>query len=154
MGLNITFEKSAKSAYTYSDLHLDLTKQNVPLGNSNLMRTSGNSDIKTDFDEYSIANSLRNLFSTRPLQRLLNPEYGLDLTQFLFEKVDVYSARLIARKLTKGIEKYESRAVVNIVDVQVDAENNRYNINIALTLPTLNRDVTYTGIFTENGFTI
>jgi phage baseplate assembly protein W len=154
MGLNITFEKTSKEDYVYSDLHLDLVKQNTPLGVSNLTRSSGNSDLRTDFDEFAIGNSLRNLFSTRRLQRILDPEYGLDLTQFLFEPANQYTARLIARKIIQGIEKYESRVTVNNVNVQVDAENNSYNINMSLLLPTLNRNVVYQAIFNENGFTI
>lgn len=154
MSLNIQFEKSKKEDYTYSDIRLDLVKEKIPLGQNNLLRKSGNSDLKTDFDEYAIANSLKNLFSTRPRQRLLNPEYGLDLTQFLFENANEYSARLIARKIIQGIERYEPRVIVNNVDVNVNAEYNRYTVLIDLKIPTLRRNVVFQGIFDNGVFTL
>lgn len=153
MAISIQFEKNFKTDYTYSDLALDMEKEYVPYGESNLTRSGGNGDIKTDFDEYAIANSLRNLFSTRPKQRLLDPEYGLDLSQFLFENANEYTARLIARKITQGIRKYESRVTLNFVEVNVDEEYNRYDISLNLTIPSLNKDVIYRSIFNENGFT-
>jgi len=154
MAININFEKNSTEDYRYSDLSLDLEKAYIPFGQSNLTRKGGNSDIKTDFDEHAIANSIRNLFSTRPKQRLLNPEYGLDLQQFLFENVNEYSARLIGRKIDQGIKKYEPRITLRKIDIVVDAENNKYIISINIYVPSLNKNVVYESFFTENGFTI
>lgn len=154
MAVSIKFQQSQKEDYRYSDLSLDLEKQKIPYGDSNLTRSGGNSDIKTDFDENAIANSLRNLFSTRPKQRILNPDYGLDITQFLFEQADEFTARLIARRIDQGIRKYEPRVRVNNITVIVDEEFNRYRISINLTIPSLNRDIIYNSIITESGFTI
>lgn len=154
MAVSIKFQQSKKDGYRYSDLALDLQKHKTPYGSSNLTRVSGDSDIKTDFDEHAIANSLRNLFSTRPKQRLLDPEYGLDITQFLFENVNEFTARLIARKINQGIRKYEPRVTINFIDIIVEEEQNRYNISINLNIPSINKDVVYQSIFTENGFTI
>ena len=110
MSLSIAFEKSTdKDGITYSDLHLDIVKHEIPYGFGGLARKSGKNDIRSDLDEQAIGNSLKNLFTTRPMQRLLNPEYGLDLTQFLFEPVNEISAKLIARKIINSIKKYESR---------------------------------------------
>lgn len=153
MALTIQFQKNFTDDYTYSDLALDMERERVPYGESNLTRKGGNSDVKTNFDEYAIANSLRNLFSTRPKQRLLDPEYGLDLSQFLFEPANEYTARLIARKIDQGIRRYESRVRINVVEVIVDEENNSYDISLNLTIPSLRKDVIYRSIFTENGFT-
>jgi phage baseplate assembly protein W len=154
MSLNITFEKTQKSDYVYSDLHLDLTKSIVPNGEKALYRVSGNADIKTDFDEFAIANSIRNLFTTRPLQRILDPTYGLDLSQFLFESANEYTARLIAKVIIRGIEKFEPRVTVNSVDIQVDAEYNRYSISLFLYIPTINRQVQFTTALDNGVFAI
>ena len=154
MAISINFDKSTKEDYLYSDLALDLQKENVPLGKDNLTRKSGNADIKTDFDEYAIRNSLRNLFATRPRQRILNPTYGLNLAQFLFEKANEFNGRLIARKIFQGIQRYEPRVTINLIDVQVDEENQQYDITINIRIPAINKNVEYTGIFDENGFTL
>jgi phage baseplate assembly protein W len=154
MAVSIKFQQSQKDGYLYSDLALDLEKQRIPYGESNLTRSGGSSDIKTDFDEHAIANSLRNLFSTRPKQRILDPEYGLDITQFLFENVNEFTARLISRKIYQNIRKYEPRVELNTVDIIVDEEYNRYNISLNIRIPSLNKDVIYQSIFSESGFTI
>lgn len=154
MALNITFEKESKEDYIYSDLSLDLQKERTPLGESNSIRKSGNSDIKTDFDEVAIGNSIRNLFSTRPKQRILNPEYGLDLSQFLFEAANEFNARFIARKISRGVEKYEPRVNLKLVNVTVNEEQNLYNISLIIYIPSLNKNVNYGAIFDENGFTL
>lgn len=153
MALNIKFENSSKPDYYYSDLSLDLEKEYIPIGKSNLTRQGGRSDIKTSFDEHAIANSLRNLFSTMPRQRLLNPNYGLNLKQFLFEQANEYTARIIARKIEQGIQRYEPRVSINFIEVVVDEENNLYDISLNLNVPSLNKDIIYTSIFNENGFT-
>ena len=62
MAVSIKFQQSKKNGHRYSDLSLDLQKQKTPPGSSNLTRVSGDSDLKTDYDEQAIANSLRNLF--------------------------------------------------------------------------------------------
>lgn len=154
MPLNITFEKDSKTEYTYSDLSLDLQKEKIPLGSSNSIRKSGNSDIKTDFDEMAISNSVRNLFSTRPKQRILDPEYGLDLSQFLFEPANEFNARFIARKISRAIELYEPRISLEFVNVTVNEEDNLYNISLIVFIPSLSRTVNFGAIFDENGFTI
>jgi lipoprotein-releasing system permease protein len=42
--------------------------------------------------------------------------------------------------------------VINGIDV--DAENNKYNISLSVNLPSLGKNFNYGAIFTENGFTI
>lgn len=152
MAININFESFSDKDYKYSDLSLDLEREFIPLGQSHLYRESGSADIKTDFDERAIANSLRNLFGTRPKQRLLNPEYGLDFSQFLFEKANEFSGRLIARKINQGIMRFEPRVNINFIDVVVDEENNLYNISINLNIPSIRKNVSFNSVFNENGF--
>lgn len=152
MAISIKFQKESKEDYIYSDLSLDLEPSSRPFGESNLTRKSGNSDIKTDFDEHAIANSLRNLFSTRPKQRILNPDYGLNIHQFLFEPANEYTARLIGRKITQGIQRYEPRVTLELVDIKVDAENNRYDISLHIFIPSLNKNVIYDSILENTQF--
>jgi hypothetical protein len=54
----------AQKAYYYKDLHLDFEKNgeyDITLGR----KIEGN-DLKVDFDESAIRNSLKNLFNTNP----------------------------------------------------------------------------------------
>ena len=39
-------------------------------------------DLKIDYDEKAIYNSIRNIFNTKKGQKILNPTFGLDLEQY------------------------------------------------------------------------
>jgi phage baseplate assembly protein W len=131
---------SANSSYTYEDLHLDFEVSSV--FNTTLRTTVPGNDIKTDWDENAIKNSLNNLFNTRPGQRFLFPKYGLNFNQFLFDAITESNARVIGETIYNGITNYEPRVTVLGVNVEADPDNNRYNISIILQLPLLGTQTT------------
>lgn len=154
MALKINFQKNKLEDYTYSDLHLDLAASNVPYGNTNLTRKSGSADIKADYDELAIRNSIRNLFLTRKGQRLLNPDYGLNIYQYVFEPVNEFTARLIARNIKEGIRKYESRVSLKKINLEIDPENQEIQISMLIEIPSLNRQTIFQGLFSNTGFSL
>ena len=99
-------------------------------------------DIKVDYDESAIFNSLRNLLTTKPGQRFLFPLYGLDLTKFLFQPITTFNAQLIGDLIVSSIDNFETR--VNLLNVQVipDTDNNTYNITIIVQIPIFNSTTT------------
>jgi len=129
---SITFKNLEKTgttntSVTYTDLHLDIV--GVPVG---AVR-----DILVDHDLDAISNSLSNLFTTLPGQKLLNPTYGLNLLQFLFEPVTTRTAQIIGETILGGIERYEPRVSVDKVQVVGNADANEYNITLIIRLPDL-----------------
>ena len=85
--LNSLIDSPAKSnkGYKYNDLHLDFTPvyYSPPYGaytqNNELLRNQEIVDIVADYDLGAIRNSLVNLFTTIPGQKILNPLFGLNL---------------------------------------------------------------------------
>lgn len=156
MSLNIQFQKNKRETHTYSDLHLDLGKKIIPRGDKgDFLKSEANNDIRVDYDEYAIRNSLANLFSTSKKQRLLNPNYGLNLKQFLFGSVSENKAKIISRVIREGIKKYESRVVLEKIDIAVYPEDHSYVINIHVRIPDLqNKMVMFRGVFNENGLNV
>lgn len=127
---SITFKNlekviSNKSDITYTDLHLDLV--GVPLGVER--------DILVDNDIDAIRNSLSNLFTTIPGQKLLNPNYGLNLLQFLFEPVTPVTANTIGETILNGITRFEPRVTVDKVKVIGNVERNEYSITLIIRIP-------------------
>lgn len=122
--------------FVYSDLHLDLTKKGKynPEINS-LIETP---DLILDYDERAIKNSLRNLFNTRPSQRILFPEYGLDLYQLLFEPISETNARVLGERLVNAITLYEPRVRVKRCDVNPYPDDQLYDITLILEFPLFN----------------
>ena len=129
-----------KSQATYTDIHLDIdvrglysaTTEDRPLAN----------DILLDYDRSAIKNSLLNLFNTRPGQRFLFPEYGLDLNEFLFEAVTEDLGSIIGERIVASITNFEPRVKVRKCIVIAAPDDNLYDITLILNIPTFATDFT------------
>ncbi len=73
----------------------------------------------------NIRQSLQILLSTLPGERVMEPEYGCDLQQFLFENIDDGLINRIKSTLEDAITVYEKR--VTIMDINVDETPNQAN---------------------------
>ncbi len=129
-------DQYAISNFIYSDLHLDITRKSKFLAelNSSIERV----DIRLDYDESAIKNSLRNLFNTRPGQRILFPEYGLDLNTILFEPITDSNARLLGEKIVNVIAIYEPRVRVKSCNVDTFPDDQKYEVNLVIEFPVFN----------------
>lgn len=135
----------------YIDLRLDLSKDYVydpRLGSKNIIK-----DINVSYDLEAVKNSLFNLFTTMPGQKILNPVYGLNLMQYIFTGITDDNAQAIGDNILRGIAKYEPRVVVRKIYVIPDPENNTYQIGLRLDVPTLNiTGIQLKGSLTESGY--
>lgn len=137
---NLVRPKQVNSQYTtpsikvevvkgvYTDLHLDIvTAKSIGVGNT----PSETNDILVDNDSEAIKNSVRNIFSTRKGQKLLTPEFGSSLEQYLFEPITEIYARAIGDDILTSLERYEPRIEVLKVLVLPNPDQNQYNISVA-----------------------
>jgi len=69
-------------------------------------------------DEADVASSLQILLSTIPSERVLQPLYGCNLTELVFESLDTRIKTLMADKIESAILYYEPR--VNLESVMFD----------------------------------
>jgi len=130
------------NTYTYSDLHLDFSN---PI----------NKDLQADYDAAAIKNSIYSLFNTMPGQSLLNPLYGLDLTQYLFEQVNETNARNIGNAIVNGLSLYEPRVTVSNVNITLNPDEQTYYIDLNIIMPYLNNQaVNIPGTLSKTGYTI
>ena len=125
----------------YSDLHLDFTNP--------VQR-----DIVADYDEAAIKNSLVNLFNTLPGQNLLNPVYGLNLLQYVFEPASDINAQRIGETILKGVSTYEPRVTVTNIHVNVDIDEQLYTITLSIAIPQLNKNITIPGMLNKEGYSL
>jgi len=125
--------------YTYSDLHLDFSN---PISK----------DLKSDYDEAAVKNSIVNLFNTVPGQNLLNPEYGLNLVKFLFEPISEENGRRIGDAIIEGFSLYEPRVTIQNIDIQVDEPEQTYYLTLSILIPALNSQIRIPGTLTKTGF--
>jgi phage baseplate assembly protein W len=135
----------------YRDLRLDL-KVNYTK-NSELLKRRERRDIQVEEDFGAVKNSLFNLFTTIPGQKILNPVYGLNLAQYLFVPISVTQAQIIGESILTGIRRYETRVTVLNINVETDFDNNQYNILLQLSVPSLNiTQVSVKGVLSESGY--
>ena len=112
-----------------------------------------NKDITLLADEEAIRNSIVNLFSTMPGQKILNPEYGLNLQRFVFEPITDTNARIMGQVILDGIRKYEPRVSVQNVDIKKFEDDNSYGISFSIVFPALsNKKINLSGLLDRSGF--
>lgn len=137
--------------YTYKDLEVDLkidyTKTN-PLNNYKEQK-----DIVVDYDVSAIKNSIFNIFTTIPGQKILNPTFGLNLLYYLFTGITAENARMLGDTILKGITKFEPRVTVDNINITTDYENQQYTIDLFLSVPSLNiKGLQVKGTLAESGY--
>ena len=121
--------------FTYSDLHLDFAVSN--LVTDEVHKNVQQHDVVADYDLGAIRNSIINLFTTSPGDKILNPTFGIDLRYFLFYPVSPTIAFSIKDAIEQGITTQEPRVSLNSLDVIPDEDNQQYVINMSLGVPFL-----------------
>lgn len=129
-------EQIKPDEFSFKDLRLDFQKTSV--FTEQLTQTVEKNDVMVDYDQSAIKNSLRNLFNTRPGQRILFPEYGLNLYQFVFEPITETNAYLIGEKIVKTVETFEPRVNIRQCKVQARPDDNEYEITLIVDFPNFN----------------
>jgi phage baseplate assembly protein W len=137
--------------YTYKDLEVDLTidyTKTNPLNNFKEQR-----DIVVDYDVAAIKNSIFNIFTTIPGQKILNPIFGLNLLYYLFTGITAENARMLGDTILKGITKFEPRVTVDNINITTDYDNQQYTIDLFLSVPSLNiKGLQVKGTLAESGY--
>ena len=103
----------------------------------------------------AIFNSLRNIFTWIPGERVINPEFGSNLRNLLYEGITDFNREQIAAEIRLSVSKWEPRVQIqNIIDISDtnDIENNTVKLDILFTVPALNDNQIYkqTYIFNKN----
>jgi phage baseplate assembly protein W len=131
---------TAKSLdYTFKDLHLDLELQraNIKEEERFLYPPAQGNDIKTDTDLTAVRNSIRNIFLTKKGQRFLFPDFGSDLSVFLFEPISNYRGEVLGEFIVSAIERWEPRVRINRVQIKTNPDENTYEASINFSVPAL-----------------
>lgn len=116
---------SLKATFTDLKLDIELSKK-VGLGLSPRLAK----DIVVSEDVQAIRNSLYNIFSTKKGQKLLSPNFGSSLEQFLFESVTSSVGEMIGNSILNALQNYEPRIDVLAVNVYPQQDLNQYRIQV------------------------
>lgn len=104
-------------------------------------------------DIEAIKNSLHNIFTWIPGERILNPEFGCNLRRLLYNGITEFNKEQIAAEVRQSISKWEPRVKIEkIVDVGTvdDTENNTVCLDIIFSIPELNNGQYYKYSYVSN----
>ena len=104
--------------YMYTDIDIGMIKQ-----------TDG--DITKDTNIEAVKNSISNILSTMQGSRRMLPEFAGAFHNLIFEPMDEVTARLIAERMIEAINKWDSRVIVDGLDIEMDHDNNQYNCTMS-----------------------
>ena len=151
INLNTLPKKQTAAPYQYKDIHLDLIPEFTVTGE--LYKTPEQKDFKADYDVTAIKNSIRNLLTTSPGEKILNPAYWCDLRGLLFEQVTKNIGEQIGNIIYKQITTFEPRIRIDRLDITVSPEEQQYDIELSFSVPTLNLvGISILGILNSNGY--
>ena len=140
-----------EGGYLYKDLFLDLEPEvyyNKQLNKNVILK-----DVQGSYDLQAIKNSIINIFLTSPGQKILNPEFGLDLRRYLFEPVNSSTAYEIKYDINTKLPEQEPRIRLLNVDVDAIIDAQEYYVAMQIDIPSLNAyGITLKSLLNSNGY--
>ena len=91
--------------------------------------SSGNKDI---------VESLHILLSTMPGERFMEPNYGCDLTELMFESLSTSLKTRLKDKIRTAIIMYETRIKLNDISFELDSDEGVVFIHLTYTIRSIN----------------
>ena len=88
-------------------------------------------DLMVVKDAADVKQSIKSLLLTRKGERLFNSDIGTNLTDLLFEVADFATASMIRDQILVVLSNYERRIKILKLDVDVNFDDNGYDIELA-----------------------
>ena len=129
-------EKSLENGYLYKDVKFDL--EMTRFSKSELYSEQTLKDIDELQDGQAVVNSVKNILTTTPGQKLLNPTLGLDFRSYLFEPINTTTSFFLAQFIYSNLGVQEPRVNLEGVAIEGIEDQNQYNIEIIYSIPKLN----------------
>ena len=154
---DVSVDKSSDAAlnkgYLYKDLLLPI--QNRVSYNNQLKRNVELRDIQGLFDLEAVKQSIVNCFLTSPGQKILSPEFGIDLRRYIFEPINVWTNLEIEDEIKDKLPGLEPRIQLQQVTVKPNIDEQEYNITLQINVPSLNvYGLSLKSVLNSNGYFI
>ena len=135
----------------YRDINLNV---NVGIVKGDELNSPENlKDLNTSVNFEAIKNSLINLITTFPGQKILNPEFGMNFGDLLFLPVSKARATVIGETINNTFVGYEPRIQITSIEVVADIELQEYELNIIINIPEFNNNpLNLKGRLNKSGF--
>ena len=135
----------------YKDVNLDV-KVGIVKG-SEANSPENLKDLNSSINFEAIKNSLINLITTFPGQKILNPEFGMNFGDLLFLPVSKARARVIGETISNTFIGFEPRIDIKEIEVISDIALQEYELNIIVNIPEFNNNpLNLKGRLNKSGF--
>lgn len=141
--------------YVFSDLKLDLTISYTRSNDAAAIKEK--KDAELDYDLQAIRNSIQNIFLTSPGEKILNPQFGSDLRDFLFMPVNETTARMISDRIAFNIKVWEPRVRLverpKVTFGEQGLDGTEYLVDFNVVVPSLdNSQLYFLGSLNSQGY--
>jgi hypothetical protein len=85
-------------------------------------------------DDRLIKNDILQLLLTVPGERVMRPDFGVNLRNHVFEQGTEADVQILRSEIINQIEAQEPRVLINFVDIEPNFDNNGIMIKISLSL--------------------
>ncbi len=135
----------------YKDIDLNVNVGIVKGDNANSPENL--KDLNTSINFEAIRNSLINLITTFPGQKILNPEFGMNFGDLLFLPVSKARATVIGENINNTVAGFEPRIKIVFIEITADIEKQEYELDIEINIPEFeNRPLNLKGRLNKSGF--
>ena len=146
-------EKYLESGYLYKDVKFDL--EMTRFGKSALYAEQTLKDIDELQDGQSVINAVKNILTTTPGQKLLNPTLGLDFRSYLFEPINTTTAYFMGQFIYSNLGVQAPRITLEGVSIEGLADQNPYDIEISFRIPNLDiYDLSLNDTLNKDGYVL
>lgn len=138
------------SWHLYTDLRLDLkqaTKQTVNKNEIIGSITNRQRDLEAVYDTECITHSLYELFRTKRGDRVLVPEYGTRLYEYIGEHITDLNCESIKDMLELAIKTWEPRVTVTNITVKPKEDDSEVDIHLYVNIPEIQASAAYDYLF-------
>lgn len=141
-----------RKGYLYKDLAFDLNPSFTFSGE--LFKEDDQVDLQPLYDQKAVVKSLNNILTTSPGEKLLNPTFGIDLRDYLFDPVSETRAFFIGNHIYTNLPFQEPRITITQLEVIAAIDDQQYDITISIDIPSLNvAGVSLRGVLNTDGYT-
>lgn len=116
--LNLQLKKQNSNSVAL-DTYIDVSMTASTINNK--LAIGKNSDVS------AVKNSIRNIFTWIKGERILDPEFGTEISKLLYEPINTYNNEKIVSEIKSAVAKYEPRAEIDKIYVENDLNNTENN---------------------------
>ena len=130
-----SLDNAIRRGFIFKDLKLDLEASKFV--RSELYSEPQPRDLSELQDANAVITSIKNILTTAPGEKLLNPTFGLDIKKYLFEPINTTTSYFLATDIYYQLGAQEPRVTVENVTVTGSPDQLEFSIDIIFSIPLL-----------------